>query len=134
MCQIRKSRIEVKDNLVASADARKVAKLATNDWRDATVDITRNGNDESNDDCTNVDLADFEVNSEKLLVDNVRENRCRCAMIDYTNSSKIAIITTLIVDEISKVSLKLLSTVDFQLSQAKGKKIIIGQFLVVWLL
>ena len=69
MWQIRK--IELKANFVAHADAREEIKLTANDWCNATVDITGNSNDKSNNDCGNVYLPEFGVYIKTSLADSV---------------------------------------------------------------
>lgn len=105
MYQIRKSRIEIKADLIAHTNACKVARLVTNDWHNTTVDITNNRNDESNDNGTNINLAKFEIYTKILLIDSVRKTHCRWAVDNYTNSSKIEVITILITNFKSEISI-----------------------------
>lgn len=95
VCQMRKLRIEVRADIVARADAREAAKLAADDWRHETVDIVDDSNDKADVDSANIDLAEFGVHTETSLADSVRKTRRRWAIEDYTNSSKIDVITTL---------------------------------------
>ena len=98
MCQISKSRIKVKIKLIVCADAQKAARLTANNCRYATADIIGNNNDKSNNNYINVDLAKFGINTKTLLADNIRKTCCRWAVNDYTNSSKINVITKLIIN------------------------------------
>lgn len=77
VCHIRKNRIEVRANLVARTDAHEAASLATDDWHDAIVDIIGNSNNKSDNDYTNIDLAEFKINTKILLADSIREIYCR---------------------------------------------------------
>ena len=95
ICQIRKSRIEIKASLVVNANAREAAMLTANNWYDTTVDIIRDSNNESDNDYAKIDLLEYEIYTKTLLADSIRETYCRWDVDDYTNSSKIDVITTL---------------------------------------
>lgn len=94
---MRKTRIEVRADIVARANAREVARLAADDWPDVTIDMA-DSDDEANIDSANVDLVGFGVHTKTLLVNSVRETRCRWAVEDYTNNNKINIIISLIMN------------------------------------
>ncbi len=71
---MRKTRIEVRADIAARADAREPARLAVDDWRDETTDMADNDG-EAEIDPTNVGLAEFDVQTETSLADSVRETR-----------------------------------------------------------
>ncbi len=73
---MRKTRIEVKVDIAARADAREAARLAVDDWRDETTDIA-DSDREAEIDPTNVGLAEFGIQTETSLADSVRETRCK---------------------------------------------------------
>ncbi len=56
-----------------------------------------NSNDESVSNYININLAEFEIYTKTLLANNVKEIRHRWAVDNYTNSSKIDIIRSLII-------------------------------------
>ena len=55
-------------------------------------------NDEANINSTNMDLVEFKVQTKILLADSIHKTCHRCAVEDYTNSNKIDIITSLIIN------------------------------------
>ncbi len=57
---MRKTRIEIRANIAARADARKAAQLAVDNWRDKTIDMA-DSDREAEIDPTNVGLAEFGV-------------------------------------------------------------------------
>lgn len=102
---MRKTRIKVKADLVAHADACKAAKLAVDDWCDNSPNIANDNEDKANGDSANIDLAEFGVHTETLLANSVKETCRRWVMEDYTNSSKIDVITTLITNLKADISI-----------------------------
>ncbi len=58
-----KTRIEVKPNITACANARKVARLVVDDWCNKTTDMT-NSDGEAEIDSINMGLAEFGVQTE----------------------------------------------------------------------
>lgn len=77
------------------ANICEAAKLATNNWHNAIIDIINNSNNKSDNNCINVDLAEFEIHITILLVDNIKNTYCRWAINNYINSGKINIIKIL---------------------------------------
>ncbi len=71
---MRKTRIEVRANIAAHADACKAAQLAVDNWRNETTDMT-NSDGEAEIDPTNVGLAEFGVQTKTSLADSVRKTR-----------------------------------------------------------
>lgn len=76
MCQIRKTRIEIKANLVTYADACKAVKIAVDNWYNNLLDIANNSEDKTDVDFANIDLAQFGIHTKILLADSVRKT-CR---------------------------------------------------------
>lgn len=94
---MRKTRIEVRDNIAARADAREAARLAVDDWRDKTTDMA-DSNGEAEIDSTNVESVEFGVQTKTSLADSVRETRRRWAIDNFTKYSDINLITSLIMN------------------------------------
>lgn len=94
---MRKTRIQVQANIVARADVRKAAKLAADDWNDEPNNMVDN-DDKADIDSANVDPVEFGVHNNILLVDSVRETRRKQAVEDYTNTSEINVITSIIIN------------------------------------
>lgn len=97
ICQMRKTRIEVKTDIIARADAREAARLAADDWCDETTNMA-DINDEVDINSANIDLGEFGVLTQTSLADSVRETHRRWSVEDYTNSSQINVITSLILN------------------------------------
>ncbi len=104
MCQMRKTRIEFKADLAASADARETARLEVEDGRDDLSDVVDN-NGEAEIDSPNVGLVEFGIQTQMSLADSVRKTRCKEAIDDLTEGRYNNLITSLIINigaEISK--------------------------------
>lgn len=67
---MKKTRIEVRVNIVAHTNACELARLKANDWRDMTINIADSDN-EANIDSTKMDLIEFGVYTKTLLADSV---------------------------------------------------------------
>lgn len=92
---MRKTRTKVRANRITCADTCKAAKFAADDQHDKSLDIADNSEDETNIDSANIDLAEIGVYIKELFADSIRETCRRRAMEDYTNSSKIDVISIL---------------------------------------
>ncbi len=97
VCQIRKTRIEVRADIAARIDAREAARLAVDDWRDKTIDMA-NSNGEAEIDPTNVGLVEFGVQTITSLADSVRKTRHKWAIDDFTKYSDNNLIISLIMN------------------------------------
>lgn len=53
MCQLRKSRIKIKVNVIMCVNVDEVIKLLEKNQCNAIIDIIKNTNDKNNDDCIN---------------------------------------------------------------------------------
>lgn len=95
--QMRKTRIEVRADIVAHADTCEGARLTTDDWQDETIDMA-DSNNEADINCANVDLVKFGVYNKTLLANNIRKTCRKWAVKDYTNSSEIKVIILLIMN------------------------------------
>lgn len=73
MCQLRKSRIEIKSNLIIHTNTCEIPKLTANNWYNTTVNIIGNSNDETNNNYINVHLAKFKIHTKTFLTDNIRK-------------------------------------------------------------
>ena len=60
VCQIRKTRIEVRADIAAYADARKAAQLAVDNWGNETTDMADN-NRKAKINSANVELVKFGI-------------------------------------------------------------------------
>lgn len=67
---MRKTRIEIRADIIAQGNACKTASLAADDWRNLTIDMA-DSNNEANIDFANMDLVDIEVHIKTLLADSV---------------------------------------------------------------
>ncbi len=72
MCQMRKTRIEVRADIATRSDAREVARLVVDDWRNKTTDIA-DSDVEAKIDHTNVGLTEFGVQTKMSLTDSIRK-------------------------------------------------------------
>lgn len=72
MCQIRKTIIEVRANLIGFANTYEVAKLTVDNWHNNLFDIADNNKDKTNIDFANIGLAEFSVQTKILLADSIR--------------------------------------------------------------
>ncbi len=97
VCQMRKTRIEVRADIAARADAREAARLAVDDWCDETTDMV-DSDREAEIDPTNMGLAEFGVQTKTFLADSVRETRRKWAIDDFTKCSDNNLITSLIMN------------------------------------
>lgn len=95
LMSVKKKQNKIKADFVVHIDIQDIAKFPINDLCDTTVNITGNKNDKSNNDSANVNLTEFEIYTKILFVNSLRKTRRRQAMDNYTNSSKIDVITTL---------------------------------------
>ncbi len=86
MCQIRKTRIEVRADIAARADAYEAAQLVGEDWYDKTTDMA-DSNGEAEIDPTNVELAEFSVYTKTSFADSIYETRNKWAIDDFTKYS-----------------------------------------------
>ena len=101
---MRKTRIEVKTDLVADINAHEIGKLAADDWHDNSLDIADGNKDKVDVNSANIDLAELGVYTEVLLIDSIRKACYRWMIENYINSSRINIIiilTTYLKPEIS---------------------------------
>lgn len=73
MYQLRKSRIEIKVNLIAHANTCETAKLMADNWYNKTINIMNNSNDKSNNDYANIDLTKFGIYTKIFLTNGIRE-------------------------------------------------------------
>ena len=97
VCQMRKTRIEVKANIAARADACKTAQLVVDNWRNKTTDMTdSNGKAEIN--STNVELAKYGVYTKTFLAESICKTRCKWTIDDFTKYSDNNLITLLIIN------------------------------------
>ncbi len=92
-----KTRIEVRADITARADAHKVARLAVDDWCDKITDMA-NSNEEAKIDPRNVGLAEFGVQTKMSLADSVRETRRKWTIDDFMKCSNNNLITSLIMN------------------------------------
>ncbi len=67
-----KTKIEIRADIFARADAHEVTRLAIDDWCNETTDMA-NSDGETEIDPTNVELAEFGVHTETSLVDCIRK-------------------------------------------------------------
>lgn len=70
ICQMRKTRIEVKANIITYADACEVVRLVANDWHTMTINMA-NKNDETIINFVNVNLVEFKVHIKTLLANSI---------------------------------------------------------------
>lgn len=94
---MKKTRIEVKANIIAQADAWEATRLIADDYCNVTINMADN-NDEANIDSVNVDLLEFGVQTKNLLAVSVQETCHRWAVEDYINSNEINVIISLIMN------------------------------------
>lgn len=74
---MKKTRMEVKANLIARADACEAATFAADDWHDNILNKADNSKDETNVDFANIDLQNlvfklkhhWQIVSEKFVAD-----------------------------------------------------------------
>ncbi len=97
MCQIRKTKIEVRANIGAHADARQVARLVVDSWGNETTDMA-NSNGEAEINSINVELAKFGIQTKMSLADSVCKTRCKCVISDFKKYSNNNLITLLIMN------------------------------------
>lgn len=67
---MRKTRIEVKTNIILHIDAQKIARVATNNLRNMIIDIT-DSNNKANINFANIDLIKFRIYTKILLANSV---------------------------------------------------------------
>ncbi len=92
-----KTRIEVRANIASRADAREAAGLAVDNWRDMTTDMI-DSNGEAEIDLTNVELADFGVQTKTFLTDSICKTCRKWAIYDFTKCSNNNLIISLIMN------------------------------------
>lgn len=97
ICKMRKTRIEVKTNIILHIDAQKIARVATNNLRNMIIDIT-DSNNKANIDFANINLIKFRIYIKILLANSVQKTGCKCIVENYTNSDKIKVIVLLIIN------------------------------------
>lgn len=73
---MRKTRIEIKFNIVVYIDVYKITRLAIDDQNNKIKDIA-DINDKVNIDSADVDLVQFSIHNNILLIDNIREIYCK---------------------------------------------------------
>ena len=97
VCQMRKTKIEVRADIAARADARKAAWLAVDNWGDKTTDLA-DSNGEAKINSANIELVEFGVQTKTSLANSVRQTRCKWAIDNFTKYSNINFITSLIMN------------------------------------
>lgn len=70
---MRKTRIEVKTNLVAHAKACEITKLVIYYWCDISFDITDYSKNKANINFANINLVKFGIYTKILLINNVKK-------------------------------------------------------------
>lgn len=73
---MEKTKIEIRANIAARADACKAARLAIDNWGNKTTDIAYSDG-EAKIDSTNVELVKFGVQTKTFLPDSVQKIRCK---------------------------------------------------------
>ncbi len=94
---MRKTRIKVRADIAARADAREAARFAVNNWRDETTNMA-DSDGKAEMDPTNVELAEFGVQIETSLADSIRKTRRKWAIDDFTKYNDNNLITSLIIN------------------------------------
>lgn len=94
---MRKTKIEIRANIITCADAYKTAQLAINNWYDMTTNMT-DSNGKAEIDLTNVKLAEFDILTKKLLVDSVCKTCYKQVIDNFTRCSNNNLIILLIMN------------------------------------
>ncbi len=76
VCQMQKTRIEIRANIDTCTDARKAAQLTIDDLRNEITDMV-DSNKKAEIVSTNVKLAKFGVSTKMSLVDSPRKTCCK---------------------------------------------------------
>lgn len=92
-----KTRIEVRADIVACADALEITRLVVNDWRDKTTNMADNDGDDEIDH-TNVELVEFDIHTKIFLIDNIRKTCRKWAINNFMKCSDNNLITSLIIN------------------------------------
>ncbi len=97
MCQMRKTRIEVRADIATRTNTRKVARLAVDNWCNETTDMATS-DVEAEINPTNVGLAEFGVQTETSLADSVHKTCCKWTIDNFMKCSVNNLITSLIMN------------------------------------
>ncbi len=100
---MRKTRIEVRADLAAHADACEAARLEVEDGCNNLSDVADNDG-EAEIDFPNVGLVEFGIQTQTSLVDNVHETCRKWAIDDLTKGRHNNLITSLIMNIGAEIS------------------------------
>ena len=94
---MRKTRIKVKANITAYADAYKATRLIVDNWRDKTTNIA-NSDGKAEIDPVNIELAKFGIHTKMSIVDSIYKTCCKWAIDNFMKCSNNNLITLLIMN------------------------------------